>query len=179
MKINAIKKACSDRGIFLVMDASDGRQWMCNGCAFWPIDGITVTKDAIPALFDLNAKKQGEVVMDRREYNDERLRLEPMAENEFPLKVMGHILDSGTDYLALMGENGLLLIDSDWLKPIPGDGTYRFFERWRKNSAPLVAVYADLFVGGLISAYTGETVTKVQQALAEIVSARPYSVGDE
>ena len=62
MKIQAIRKACLARGVFYVFNRPGGQQFLSNGVAAWPVDGIRVTEGMIPALFDLNEKQQQKLV---------------------------------------------------------------------------------------------------------------------
>ena len=180
MKLQAIKKACNDRGNYLVLVANDGRQWLSNGPAAWPVDGITLTEEAIPAVFDIPPKKQKEVQIAVREYSDERFCIEPMNDYELPLQEAGRVLIGGTVYMALKNDRGLMLIDTDWLKPITSkDGRYTFFERWKMDRQPLVAVYTDFFVGGLIAPFVGEDAAKKLEELKEIVYTPVYGHKEE
>ena len=56
MKIQAIKRLCMDRGAFYLFNCKNGQQFLCNGAAAWPVEGIRITEGMIPALFDISEK---------------------------------------------------------------------------------------------------------------------------
>lgn len=161
MKLQAIRKACMDRDTFYILDRPDGRQWISNGAAAWPVEGIEIEEGSVGALFDIPEKKQGLVSITRREYADGRFQAEPMEDYEMELKDLGDILYRGNVYKALKNDEGVMLIDIRWLKPVQAGNGYRYCERYAQGREPLVAVYGDLLAGALIMPMTGKNARKI------------------
>ena len=166
MKIQAIRKACLARGVFYVFNRPGGQQFLSNGVAAWPVDGIWITEGMIPALFDLNEKQQQKLSIHEMETVDERFTIEPMP-GETPLMDMGLVWSAGTLLRALKNENGLLLIDTAQTKPGENkDGNFIYTERrGRPGQAPLVACYGDMLASALVVPVKA---AKIKQELEKI-----------
>lgn len=173
MKIQAIRKACLARGVFYVFNRPGGQQFLSNGVAAWPVDGIRVTEGMIPALFDLNEKQQQKLSIHEMETVDERFTIEPMP-GETILEDMGLVWSAGTLLRALKNENGLLLIDTAQTRPGENkDGNFIYTERRsRPGQAPLVACYGDMLVSALVVPVKAG---KIKQAL-ERIAYEPLNV---
>lgn len=169
MKLQAIKKCCNDQGSFLVLNAADGRQWLSNGAAAWPVEGIRITKEAIPAIFDIPQKKLEGMHIDEAAYQDPRFTIEPQNDTELQLEELGSVLSGGSVWTALKNDRGLVFINADYLKPVASKtGHYTYMERWDVNRGPLVAVYDDFFVGALIMPVYGQNAEGIITALRRI-----------
>ena len=157
MKLQAIKQRCKDRDTILILNAGDGRQWISNGSASWPVEGIRIHEGALAALFDLTPKQVKEMRIEELDWSDERFTVEPQNDYELPLEEIGHVLAMGDIWVALKNDKGVLFIRADELKPIDGkDGRYTFMERWARYEGPMVAVYGDMLTGGLIQPVYGK-----------------------
>ena len=167
MKIQAIRKACMARGVFYVFDCADGRQFLSNGVAAWPVDGITVTEGMIPALFDLNEKQQQKLSIHEMEMTDERFTLEPVG-GETPLEDLGLVWSAGNLYRALKNDSGLLLIDTAQTKPGENkDGNFVYAERQGKpGKAPLIACYGDMLASALVMPVKAGDIRKMLERIA-------------
>lgn len=151
MKIQAIKKACMDREVFYLFNSRSGRQLLSNGVAAWPVEGITLTADMIPALFDLSEKQvQKLTIHETAVPSEEHYVLEPMAGEE-ELKDLGLIWDAGTFYRALQSENGVLFIEAEQTKPGENkEGKFVYALRKGEWAIPLVACYGDMLASAFV-----------------------------
>ena len=151
MKIQAIKKACMEREAFYIFDCENGRQYISNGKASWPVEGIRITTDIIPVIFDIDEKKKEKIIIPETPVPDEeRFSLEPMQGEEM-LEDLGIVFYGGDFYRALKGTDGLLFIDTALLKPGENkEGKFMYCARKKEGRTPLVACYGDMLVSALI-----------------------------
>lgn len=178
MKIQAIKRLCMDRDTFYLYNCKNGQQFLCNGAAAWPVEGIRITEGMIPALFDISEKQQTKVNIHEREYTDERFCVEPWP-GEKPLEDMGTVWDSGKFYKALKGENGLLFIDLAQTKPGENkEGKFVFFERGEEGRMPLVACYGDMLAGALVMPTKARAIMETLEKISYI-PLNPYCDDEE
>ncbi len=145
MKIGAIKKACMDARRFIILDTPNGTQWITNGAAAWPVEGIGIDKDGIPALFDIEEKKVAKLVIDQRVLFDPCFSLTPIS-GETAMKDMGAVWYLGDLYRVIQGEGGIEFINVAYLKPAENkDGFMEFRQRGK-----MVACYGNMFVAAIV-----------------------------
>jgi len=165
MKLQAIKKACLAGGVIDILNTKCGAQWICNGEAAWPVEGIKITESNVGILFDLTEKQDMETPIRETEWKDPRFPLTPMAE-DVQLEDLGDVLSNGKVYKALRDDGGVLFIDTAWLKPAAKkDANWRFFERTTPGRGPIVAAFCDMLAGAIIMPVTGEG---IMEALVRI-----------
>lgn len=177
MKLQKIKQVCD--GIYVLFNCPDGQQWIGDGSAAYPVEGIVLSKDAIPAVFDILRKKLEETVIQETDVEDERFRIVPAAEEE-PLNDQGDVLYLGNVYRALLGRDGLLCIPRETLKPVEGkDDGLRFFARRsdRAGGTPLIAVYTDLLCGALIMPMATKGVENIQEDMRRKLDFPAWPIG--
>lgn len=180
MKLQAIKKCCNDTGTYVLFNCPDGQQWISNGTAMWPVEGITLTEEAIPALFDITEKKREETSIRAVESTDERFQIVPIH-TEAPLEEVGLVLVGGRVFRVLDSLYGVLMINTELEKPAQKPKTdLRYFLRAKEGRVPLVAIYADMFVAGLVLPLNGKAAQKVLDEMARVGSmhARPVTKED-
>lgn len=179
MRLNEIKKACNAQGEYTIFNCPDGQQWLCNGAAAWPVEGITITAGIVPAIFDLSPKQQAEMSIREGETTDERFRISPM-EGEETLKELGDVLFHGTIYRALESAAGLILINRDWIKPAARAADDMIFTlRAPEGRAPMVAVYADMFCSGLIMPIHQKRVKQIQEEMGRMLMGHVRRIGKD
>ena len=151
MKIQAIKKLCMERVAFYIYNCVRGQQFLSNGMALWPVEGIQLTAAMIPALFDINDKQQEKVSIREIFQDDERFTIEPM-DGEEQLEDLGLVWEDGKFLRALKGADGIIFIDAALTKPGENkDGKFIYCLRKRPGSSfPLVACYGDMLVSALV-----------------------------
>lgn len=172
MKLQAIKKCCNAYGTYAIINCPDGQQWLGCGAACWPVEGIFIKAEAVPAIFDIPAKKKDEMNIREDEWTDPRFQIIQTAD-EALLEDVGNILHNGTIYKVLDGPEGVLLIDNDLVKPAErGKYDLRYTIRPMKGRTPLVAVYADMFVNGIVMPIAPESAHKILERMGRIAGMR-------
>ena len=165
MNLQAIKRACNEAGGYTLITDQDGQQWIGNGAAFWPVEGITLTEGAIPVVFDFSKRQREETMVRAAEYTDPRMTIEPMAD-EWAMEEMADVLDHGRVFKILRGPGGLVMIDSAWIKPAQKKGAdLRYFLRAVPGRQPLVAIYADMLCGGIVMPMEAQTLEDMRDRL--------------
>lgn len=71
MKIQKITKQCREKGIVLLYDYTDGAgvitQWISNGCACWPVDGLPYLElDHITRIMELTDKQMDKMSLQKQ-----------------------------------------------------------------------------------------------------------------
>ena len=151
MKLAAIKKLCTARKIFYILNDPDGRQWLSDTRNAYPVEGVRITADSIPALFDLAQKQADKMSIREISVLDERFSVEPMG-GERELGDLGAVWYAGDLYRVMGNAQGLLMVPVSALKPAESKyGMLRFFERISPEGNILIARYGDMLVSGLVS----------------------------
>lgn len=179
MRLQEIKKACNAQGQYAIFNCPDGQQWICNGAAAWPVEGITITAGSVPAIFDLSPKQQAEMSIREGEVSDERFSVTPM-EGEEALRELGDVLFHGVIYRALESAAGLILINREWIKPAArATDDLIFTLRAPEGKAPMVAVYADMFCSGLIMPIHQKGVKQIQEEMGRMLMGHVRRIGKD
>lgn len=169
MKLAAIKKLCTARKIFYILNGPDGRQWLSDTRNAYPVEGVRITEDSIPALFDLAQKQADKMSIREISILDERFSVEPV-DGERELEDWGAVWYAGDLYRAMGSAAGLLMVPIAALKPAENKaGMLRFFERISPDGNILIACYGDMLVSGIVSpvdAKFAETIMQQVQALS-------------
>lgn len=158
MNLSAIKRLCLDNGEFTIINAVDG-QWIGNGSCFYPVDGVELHEDGVPALFDLTPKKADECNILERPAIDRRFSIMPQ-DDDTPMTPVGMGYLRGNLYIALKDEQGMLYIPKAAMKPVKWDAV-NYFSRGA-GGLRIVAVFGDLFCSALICPVTEETAEQIR-----------------
>lgn len=156
MKIPAIKSACMARKTFVICTTENGAQWVGNGPAMWPVDGIILTEKNLPAVFDLTEKQMGKLyirILDSAEGPlDPRIMLEDWP-NEIHCETPPLCFWHQDELLRpVITEAGLMLINVDLLKPVGKKKEYlEFYMRSIPCMPPLIAGKTGLLTDVLIA----------------------------
>ena len=167
MRLTQIRKLCLKTRTIVLFDGADGTQWLCNGFAAWPVDGLRLTEAALPVLFNLSDKQMRDMNIRQADQFDARWSLTRVIDEEV-LTELGTVWWADALYTALRSEAGVMLVLADWFKPSqPKDGELEYYARW-KDGRPLIAVYGDLLCAGLA--------TPVSDAEADMILAAPRTI---
>jgi len=151
MKLAAIKKLCAARKMYYIINGPDGRQWLSDTYNAYPVEGVRLTVESIPALFDLTPKQTDAVQIREVNMEDTRLSVEPV-DGERELEDWGAVWYAGELYRAMGSAYGLLMVPVSSLKPAENkNGVLRFFERVRPDGNILIACYGDMLVSGIVA----------------------------
>ncbi len=170
MKLTAIKKLCVDKRTFVIINTPEGRQWLTDGSNVYPVEGVRIHSDSIPALFDLTPKQADP--MQIREVNmiDDRLTIEPQPDTEKLLEDIGAVWYAGELFRVLGSANGLIFVPVATLKPAENKmGALEFYERVNPAGHILIAVYGNMLCNALVcpvNQKTAESIMAQVQAVA-------------
>ena len=79
MNIQAIRTTCKRQGICtLITHAATGQQWISDGAGAYPVEGIEISKAALPALCNFDANELDKILLSETVSADERFSLEPV-----------------------------------------------------------------------------------------------------
>lgn len=157
MKLGAIKKICERNKSIYIVTRPDGSQWIGNGYAYYPVDGVHLSERNIPVIFDIDEGKRAKYLIQEidctAETDEYRLDVHPMRDIEAICETCpGCIWHREELYRILLAEEGVYLINVAHLKPLEGKGTYHeFYVRRREGERPVIACYGDMLVSAIIS----------------------------
>ena len=81
MNIQAIRTTCKRQGICtLITHAATGQQWISDGAGAYPVEGIEISKAALPALCNFDANELDKILLSETVSADERFSLEPVPQ---------------------------------------------------------------------------------------------------
>ena len=173
MRLAAIRKLCVKTRTIILFDGPDATQWICNGYAAWPVDGVRLDGDGLPALFDLTEKQRRDFIINHADQFDERWSLTRVPGEE-PLTELGTIWWADALYTALLSDAGVMLVPAEWFRPArPKDGDLEYYARW-KDGRPLVAAYGDLLCAGLAIPVSDQDADAILAAARAITRPTPF-----
>lgn len=151
MNIQAIRTTCKRRGICtLITHAATGQQWISDGAGAYLVEGIEISKAALPALCNFDANELDKILLSEALMDDDRFTLEPIP-NEQDCEDLGMVYALGQLFRALRTPNGILFIEAAELRPAEGkEGIDRFAVRENENGK-LLAAYSGLLAKALIA----------------------------
>ena len=177
MKLSAIRKLCVKTRTIILFDGPDATQWICNGYAAWPVDGVRLDGDGLPALFDLTEKQRRDFIIKQADAPDGRWSL-VRVDGEEPLDELGAIWWEDALYLALRSSRGVMLVPAELFKPVRvKDGEIGYFARWR-DGRPMVAAYGDLLCAALAAPVSNETADMIMAVARRVVTSAAFSWPD-
>ena len=133
----------------MITHAATGQQWISDGAGAYPVEGIEISKAALPALCNFDANELDKILLSETVSADERFSLEPVP-HEQNCEDLGMVYALGQLFRALRTPNGILFIEAAELRPVEGkDGIDRFAVR-ENESGKLLAAYRGLLAKALI-----------------------------
>ena len=112
MNIQAIRTTCKRQGICtLITHAATGQQWISDGAGAYPVEGIEISKAALPALCNFDANELDKILLSETVSADERFSLEPVP-HEQNCEDLGMVYALGQLFRALRTPNGILFIEA-------------------------------------------------------------------
>lgn len=130
MQIKAIAALCKKRKVIYIATEADEQQYIGDGAAIYKIMGLpALNADEVMTLFDLKAKERGKMNVIEKESIP--LDISDYAEDETELTDAYFTFCYGEKVLLpLGGRDGLILIESKYLKPVSDETEYqRFYQR--------------------------------------------------
>lgn len=166
MKLQAIKKACLAFQEFTVINDANGRQWMSNGAAMWPIDGIRIDANSVPALFDLSKKQLDECKIREQNITNSMKTVEPVDGEEMLID-LGKVWENGVFFRALQSKEGVLYIDCGLEKPAENGRDLTYAKRQRGDWI-CIAVYDGMLASAIIMPYRGDIMETRLRKIADL-----------
>jgi hypothetical protein len=178
MNLNAIRKLCLKTKSIHLFDEEGGGQWLCNGYGAWPVEGIYLDEDGLPALFNLTEKQRRDFIVKQAPVPDARWSL-VRVDGEEPLDELGVIWWEDALYIALDSSRGVMLVPAELVKPVyvAKDDEIGWFARW-KDGRPLIAAYGDMLVSALMAPVDNVTAASILAAPARIIHRAAFSWPD-
>ena len=135
---------------YLAIHTSGNEQWISDGVAAYPVQGMPVMSDSqMLKHLDLQPKDKVEVI----NWEADKIETKDSIAEETAIEEFGpSLLINGEEYASLYTEIGLLLINEKYLVPVhtdTSDGALSFWLR-HNNGYPLIAVKKGLFLLALI-----------------------------
>lgn len=181
MKVKKIEKLCKEAGCIFLYDEpavveyvedeeipSSPRQWMCDGHAAYPLDGVPyLDEGCVCAIFDIDEKKRDKIVINHNEILPEGISFADQLATDEPLEEVRFQMSLGSDELALFRDEGgcLVVIKAEYKKPIDNWKECQCFKRIGKDGGVYVAVMSGCILRGLISTY------RISEQLVETLGA--------
>lgn len=160
-----------------LFDAADGSQWLYNGYGAWPVEGIYLDEDGLPALFNLTEKQRRDFIIKQAPVPDARWSTVRM-DGEEPLVELGVIWWEDALYIALDSSRGVMLVPAELFRPVRvKDGEIGYFARWR-DGRPMVAAYGDLLCAALAAPVSNETADMIMAVARRVVTSAAFSWPD-
>lgn len=133
----------------MIQDAYGAGQWISDGIAAWPVDGITVDVDGLKALFNLTEKQETKIQMREVAIADPRYQRYMMEdEDEEQSDELGAMLFGDEVFVALKSRRGNLFIPYSSVKHIKEENRF-YGVRWAAGF-PLVAAYNGFTCAALV-----------------------------
>lgn len=147
MNIQAIKRECVSRRMVVIQNAVGAGQWISDGIAAWPVEGIRLDVDGLKALFNLTEKQETKIQMREVAIADPRYE-RYMMEDEEQSDELGAMLFGDEVFLVLESARGNLFIPYSSVKHIKEENRF-YGVRWGYGR-PLVAAYNGFTCAALV-----------------------------
>jgi len=179
MKVQAIKKICVAAKKIYILNTEDRQQWVGDGAGMYPVENIYLNKSNIFTIFDIEEKQAEKMMVYCMETDDRRIDIHPNQDAEMLLEQVGYpFFYAGNLLYALTGPDGIIMINSAYLKPAErGDGKFEFYLRRDEGRIPCVAVYADMLAGALITPF--RDVLPIQAEFRKLCAQPAYDLAEE
>lgn len=191
MKLKAVEKLCKKRGMVCLFDEppvveyvedeeikSQPRQWMGDGAAVYPLDGVPyLDEGGVYAIFDVNDKQKDKLRVSHQETLPEGICFDDVCRGEVALEIVNlKMALGGTDLILLKDAEGhLLTIDAEYKRPFENWKDCELFRRVSGGGVPYVAVKSGCILRGLIWPYKAVDEQFVE-VLGEIYNAAAVSL---
>ena len=194
MKLKAIEKLCKASGTVRLFDLAKEpepdideldedslpRQWISDGAAAYPLDGLPyLDEESICAIFDVDAKKRDKLVVTNHPTSPEGLDFSDLHPGDTILEPLNFQMSIGGDELYLLKDKdgALVVIKNGYRKPFDAWKECECYKRVDRSGQPYVAVIQGCVLRGVIYPYqVGETVV---ETLGEVYNAAGIAMGRE
>lgn len=187
MKIKAIERLCKARGNIVLCDEPvvdvelPPRQWMGDGVALYPLDGVPVLDEGgVMAIFDIDAKKREKIRIAHHESLPEGICFADAAVGEVLLEQYEvKITVNGAELMLLRGAGDkLVCIQRQYLSPFEKLKELELYGRVSANGTVYVAVKVGCILRGVILTYQ-PTNEKFVETMGAIYNAAAVALASE
>lgn len=186
MKLKAVEKLCKKRGVVYLFDevadeeegAQLARQWMGDGAAVYPLDGVPyLDEGGVYAIFDVNDKQKDKLRVSHQEALPEGVCFDDVCPGEVALEIVNLKLSLGGVELILLkdAEGHLTTVDAEYKKPFDNWKDCELYRRVSRQGTAYVAVKGGCLLRGLIWPYMAVDEGFVE-VLGEIYNAAAVSL---
>ena len=192
MKIKKVEKLCKEAGCIFLYDepavveyvedeeiTSKPRQWMGDGYAVYPMDGMPyLDEGGVCAIFDIDDKKRDKIVINHKESLPESISFADQQATDEPLEEVRFRMSIGSNELALFRDEGgrLIVIRADYKKPIDNWKECQCFKRMSSDGNPYVAVMSGCILRRIIGTY--RISEQLVETLGVVYNAAGVAVGE-
>ena len=166
MKLGRIKALCKARQYVELFDRRDGKQFLSDGCGVWPVDEkLPLTEEVVRTIFEITTRKWSE----NWSFQHIRFGEDDDAENcGMPECLLEDFWAPGTETELMTTRERILMMGEELQLFATADGQERylwasteqfsacpdnarlFALRTAPDTTRAIAVYDDMFLGGLI-----------------------------
>ena len=153
MKIKSIEQICKANKTIFLYSGRDGRQWISNGEAYYPLTKLPqLDEDIVFTIFDIPEEKREKYIFDVGElprtlcFSDEDVE----GKEKLLGKTLGRIIENGKTLVAFISSHGAIYINSKYLKPFEGSAGLMLTERTDTSGRPYIAIKDGMFLEGII-----------------------------
>ncbi len=181
MKLKQIEKICKTSSRIVLYDEvremdvdelpGEGelpRQWMSDGVAAYPLDGLPyLDEEAVCAIFDVDAKKRDKMTISHKMTLPESVDFSDLHAGDSPLEPLNFKMALGSDELCLFRDKdgALMVIKEVYRKPFDAWKECECYKRIDSGGKPYVAVIHGCVLRGVIYPY------KIGDTLVETLGA--------
>lgn len=172
MKAKEIKKSCLETGRMDILTTTDGKTWISNGRAYWPMPDIDLTEANAPAVFDMSLDDECKIDVRAGAPSVGDYGYIGPQDGEIPLYYMqelGELMLLSTEVKREDGQAVLI----HWKDLIParvkGQTMHYFLRKWTAKSW-IVVGYNGMEVGVLAMPEGAERVASVFESMRMIAS---------
>lgn len=181
MKLKPIEKICKTAGRIVLYDEvremdvdelpEDGslpRQWMSDGVAAYPLDGLPyLDEESVCAIFDVDHKRRDKMTISHKMALPEGVDFSDLHVGDSPLEPLNFKMSLGSDELCLFRDKdgALMVIKEVYRKPFDAWKECECYKRTDSGGKPYVAVIHGCVLRGVIYPY------KIGDTLVETLGA--------
>lgn len=151
MKIKAIEQILKSSRIIHIYDDGDSRQWISDGAAYYPVDGIDLNAENICTIFDIQEKDRNKYSIGKFSTPDFISTADSIEDEELiDYGTAVNIVHDGEIFTMfdLFGAAGFIPVR--WLKPYK-DHDISFYARINEKGGRYIAVKEGMFLIGIFA----------------------------
>ena len=181
MKLKPIEKICKTAGYIALYDefrepdpdelpgeGEPPRQWMSDGVAAYPLDGLPyLDEESVCAIFDVDHKRRDKMTISHKMALPEGVDFSDLHVGDSPLEPLNFRMALGSDELCLFRDKdgALMVIKEVYRKPFDAWKECECYKRTDSGGKPYVAVIHGCVLRGVIYPY------KIGDTLVETLGA--------